>query len=102
MTPFNRYFKLYYKSRIKDTYLQRYAVAKKAYDEANEADKESGVAMKPVAIQLKTEVSKEFWLLETKEFRESVAQDAEDVHAKDVEELEQIKLVPKTAVQFHQ
>jgi hypothetical protein len=51
---------------------------------------------------LKTEVSKEFWLLETEEFRESVAQDAEDAHAKDVEELEQIKLVPKTAVQFHQ
>ena len=41
---------------------------------------------RPVALQLRSQVGKEFWLLETEEFREKIAQDAEDVHAKEVEE----------------
>jgi hypothetical protein len=91
-----------YSSRIKEEYHRRFEVARKTFEEASEEDKESGVAKKPIAVQMRAEIGKEFWLLETEEFREKVAQDAEDAHAKEMEEWEETKLVPKTPQQFHQ
>jgi len=62
------YFKLHYRTRIKGEYLRRYAVAKKAYEDATEEDKESGDVKKIIPIVLRNAVGKEFWLLESAEF----------------------------------
>ena len=102
LSSFHQYFKLYYSSRIKEEYLRRYAIAKKEYDNATEQDKASGVVNKPVPVRLRSEVGKEFWLLESDAFRAAVAQEAENNHTKEVEEWEDLKKVPRTAVQFHQ
>jgi len=94
--------KEYYALRIKDEYVRRYDIAKRQYDDATEEERESGGVKKPIAVQLRTEVAKEFWNLETAEFRAEVAQEAEDAHAKEVEDWEMSKTVPKTPQQFHQ
>jgi hypothetical protein len=75
---FHQYFKLYWKVRIEDEYLRRYTIARKEYDDATEDDKTSGIVKKPVPVQVRTEVGKAFWLLESKEFQVEVAQEAED------------------------
>jgi len=102
LSPFHQYFKLYWKTRIKDEYLRRYAIARKEYDDATEDDKTSGIVKKPVPVQVRTEVGKTFWLLESDEFRAEVAQEAEDAHAKAMQEWEEVKQAPTTPVQFHQ
>lgn len=94
--------KLHYDSRVKEEYLRRYAVAKQRYDNATEDDRENGIVKKPIPVQMRAEIGKEFWDLETAEFREEIAQHAEDVHAQEVEEWEESKKVPKTPQQFHQ
>lgn len=85
----HHYFKLYFKSRIKATYVQRYGLAEKAYNEyvvtkdaydeaVEDGDKttEPVVVQKPVAVTLRAAVGKEFWLLETAEFWETIRLDA--------------------------
>jgi hypothetical protein len=74
----------------------------KKYDEATEEERENEDLQKPIALQMRNEIGREFWNLETDEFREAVAQEAEDAHTKEVEEWEQSKVVPKTPQQFHQ
>jgi hypothetical protein len=93
---------VHYQSRVREEYDRRYAVAKHQYDNATEEERESGQVKKPVAVQLRSEVGREFWNLETEEFRDSMAQDAAEEHAKEMEEWEELKLVPKTPQQFHQ
>jgi hypothetical protein len=93
---------LYYILRIKEEYLRRYVVAKRAWDDATQEDRDSRVIKKPIPVQLRTEVGKEFWVLETEEFREEMSKNAEDTHLKEMEEWEALKNVPKTALQFHQ
>ena len=93
---------MYYSSRIKQEYIRRYAIAWKAYDDASEEDRKSGTVKKPFAVQLRAEVGKEFWLLETAELRAEVTQDNKDAHLKEIEEWEQSREVPQTAQQFHQ
>lgn len=116
LTPMHHYFKLHYKSRIKATVDQHFAVAKKAYDNyllAEEAYKDAVEAgdlameepftvQKPVAVQIRAAVGKEFWLLETEDFRETVSLDAAETHEREMEEWEEMKLQPKTPQQFHQ
>jgi hypothetical protein len=102
LSAFQWYYKFYYKSRVKAEYIRRFTIAKKEYKDASLEDKENGVVGKPIDVQIRTEITKEFWVLETDEFREQVAKDAEDDHAKQLEEWEQLKEVPKTAQQFHQ
>jgi len=51
---------------------------------------------------LRNAVGKEFWLLESAKFQEEIAQEAEDVHLKEIKGWEEAKMVPKTAQQFHQ
>lgn len=102
LSAFQWYFKNYYKSHVKEEYIRRFTIAKNEYDDASLEDKENGTVMKPIDVQIRTEVTKEFWNLETDEFRQQVAQDTEDAHAKAFEEWEQLKEVPKTAQQFHQ
>jgi hypothetical protein len=94
--------KMNYSSHIKGEYHRRYEVARKTFEEASEEDKDSGAVRKPIAVQMRAEIGKEFWLLETEEFREKVAQDAEDAHMTEMQEWEEMKLVPKTPQQFHQ
>jgi hypothetical protein len=74
----------------------------KKYEEATEEERQNEDVQKPVPLQLRNEVGREFWNLESKEFREAVAQDAEDAHAKEVEEWEALRVVPRTPQQFHQ
>jgi hypothetical protein len=102
LTPFHQYLKLHYHSRVKGEYLRRYAIAKKEYDNATEEEQENKAVKKPIPVQLRTEVATEFWLLETEKFRASIANIAEETYVKEVEEWEELKMVPKTAQQFHQ
>lgn len=102
LTPFHQYLKEYYQDRIKDEYERRFMIAQKNYDSATKEEKENRSVSRPVALQMRSKVGKEFWLLETEEFREKIAQDAEDAHAKEVEEWEMSRLAPKTPQQFHQ
>jgi hypothetical protein len=102
LTPFHQYLKVHYHTRIKEEYTRRYAIAKKKYDEATEEERENKDVEKPIPLQMRNEIGREFWNLETDEFREAVAQDAEDAHTKEVEEWEELKVVPKTPQQFHQ
>lgn len=101
-SAFHQYLKQRYNSHIKEEYNRRHAIAKKQYDDASDEDKENGIAKKPVPVQLRAEVGREFWLLETQEFREQMDEVAEDAHAKEMEDWEESKQVPKTAQQFHQ
>ena len=56
----------------------------------------------PVAISLRCEVGREFWQLESVEFRKQVAIDAEEKHAVAVKEWEVAQTKPKTPQEFHQ
>jgi len=101
-TPFHHYFKQHYKSQFKDEYNWRFAIARKEYDDASEEDKENGIVKKPKPVVMRTEIGREFWFLEMEEFREQIHKEAENTHAKAMEEWEESKQVPKTAQQFHQ
>jgi hypothetical protein len=94
--------KQYYASRVKEEYNRRYIVAKKLYDDATEEERESKAVKKPVPVQLRSEIGREFWDLETAEFRQEMTEKAEDAYLKEVEEWEEAKTVPKTPQQFHQ
>ena len=96
LTPFHRYLKMYYQSRVKDEYVQRLAIAKNNYDNAMKEEKENGDVKEPVALQLMSEVGREFWLRKTNEFRKQIAMDAKDAHVKEVEEWEALKETPET------
>jgi hypothetical protein len=102
LTPFHQYLKTYYHSHVKEEYDRRYKFAKNKYDNATEEERKRENIQKPVALTMRVEVSREFWLLESQEFRDTVAQDAEDAHAKEVEEWTASKTIPKTPQQFHQ
>lgn len=101
-TPLHHYFKWFYNSRIKEEYNRRFAVAKKLFDEASEDNKLNGSAKKPMVVQIRTEVGREFWFLEMEEFQEQMVEEVEDIHTKEMEDWEAMKQVPKTAQQFHQ
>lgn len=77
-------------------------MAKDKYDNATEEERTREKMKKPAAFQMRLDISREFWLLESQEFRDIVAQDAEDAHAKEVKEWASSKIVPKTPQQFHQ
>lgn len=77
-------------------------MVKNKYDNATKEEKENGSVKQPIPLQLVSEVGKDFWLLETEEFRKKVVQDAEDLHAKKVEEWEALKSAPNTPRDFHQ
>jgi hypothetical protein len=96
LTPFHQYLKEYYQDRIKDEYEQCFMIAQENYDSATKEEKENRSVSRPVALQVRSKVGKEFWLLETEIFCEKVTQDAEDAHAKEVEEWEMSRLTPKT------
>ena len=87
---------------MKAEYNRRFTIATKKYNDASLEDKENGVVGKPIEVQIWTEITKEFRVLEPDEFCEQVTKNAEDDHAKQYEEWEQLKEVPKTAQQFHQ
>jgi hypothetical protein len=94
---FQWYYKMYYKSRMKDKYLRRFAVAMKEYEDALPEEKET--LNKPIPVQIRSEIVREFWNLETVEYRKQMAHDAEEAHSKAFEVWEQLKQVPKTAQQ---
>ena len=100
--PFHQYLKDYYQSRIRDEYHRHYAIAKKNFNDSTKEKRENGSMKKPAALQMRAKVGNKFWQLETEEFRKKVAQDAEDTHAKQVEEWEMSRATPKTPQQFHQ
>jgi hypothetical protein len=81
LSLFHKYFKMYWKLRIRDKYLCWFAVAKKEYDEASDDDKTTRTVKKPIPVQLRMEIGMEFWLLESEEFQAEVAQEAKKAHA---------------------
>lgn len=102
ISPFHYYIKNYYPSRIKEEHDRRYALAKKKYEEATEEERESQGMEVPVRVAMMTAICTEFWRLETEEFRDKVAQWAEDKHQQDIAEWEALQRAPKTPQQFHQ
>ena len=93
---------MYYEERIKYEYTLRFQAATKAYNDATDEERELEIVPEPWAVKIRNEVGKEFWNQETDEFREEVAQAAEDAHAKDVEAWEDLKHMAKTPQQYHQ
>ena len=102
LTPVHMYYKLHYHTHIKDKFLWHCVVVKKAYDDASQEDQDSGAIKKPVPLQYRNEIEKEFWLLESSKFRDKVAQQVEDTHLEQLQAWEEARQVPKTARQFHQ
>lgn len=112
----HHYFKLHYKLCVKGEADRRFAIAKKNYDEyiiakadydkaiedGDQVLEEPDVVQKPTAVQIRAAVGKEFWELESPDFRDEVAKDAEETHDREMAEWEEAKLVPKTPQQFHQ
>jgi hypothetical protein len=94
--------KEHYQSRVKEEFLRRFAAAKTEYEDATEEHKSNGEAKKPIPVAIRTETGMEFWLLESDEFRAQVALDAEEAYARETQAWQELKEVPKTAVQFHQ
>lgn len=87
---------------IKDEYERHFKSAKKRYNAATAKERDDGVVKNPIAVQLRTEVGREYWNLETPQFREDIAKEAEAAHALKVTLWEESKAIPKTARQFHQ
>jgi hypothetical protein len=56
----------------------------------------------PVAIAVRSKVGREFWLLESEEFRQEIGELAEKQHTLDMEEWEASQQMSKTPQQFHQ
>lgn len=102
LAPLHQYLKLHYISKIKPEFVRRYAVAKDAWQKATEDEKKNGVVMKPVAVKMRLELAREFWLLETEEFREAVSNNASAAHAEEMEQWQSAKTIPKTPQEFHQ
>jgi hypothetical protein len=101
LSALHQYMKMYYKSRVKNEFNRRFAVAATAYNNATKEQRESKVVLKPVALKIRNEVGMEFWEVEDDEIREEVLQAVEDIHAKDIEEREKALLIPQTPQQFH-
>jgi len=72
------------------------------YHAATEEERVAKDLKAPVAIALRNEVGREFWLLESAAFREEIAVSAEEKHAQDMAEWEELQRVPKTPQEFHQ
>jgi hypothetical protein len=102
LTAFHQYFKSHYHSDIKKEFCRRFNIAKTLYDKATETEREEGVVKKPIPVQVRTEVGKEIWNLQTPKFREDIAREAEVAHAHEVELWEKSKATPRTPQQFHQ
>jgi len=101
-SPFHYYIKVYYPSRVKEEHERRYTVAKKKYEDATEDERKSQEMEVPVRVAMMTSICGEFWRLESEEFRDGVAQEAEEVYQKDLEQWEALQRAPKTPQQFHQ
>lgn len=102
LTPFHHYLKLYYRTRVKAEYERRYASAVNEYEAASEAEREAKGLKRPVAVSMRAEVGKEFWVSESTEFREEVEKRCDEAHAKELEDWEQNQQLPKTPQQYHQ
>lgn len=100
LSPFHYYIKIHYASRVKEEHERRYMVAMKRYEDAMEEERDD--MDEPVRVAMMTSISVEFWKLESDDFRDEVAKDAEAAHLKEVEEWEARKNAPKTPQQFHQ
>lgn len=102
LTPLHRYFKLHYVRKIKPEFIRRYAVAKQNWVDATDDEKKRGVVQKPFAVKIHAELGREFWLLETEEFREEIAASAASAHAEEITEWQAAKMLPTTPQEFHQ
>lgn len=87
---------------MKEEYNRRYQLAQRLYNEATAEDQEAGVVSEPVALKVRTQVCKEFWDLESQEFRDQIAQQAEDAHAEGMAKWKANQEAPKTPQQYHQ
>jgi len=102
LSPFHQYFKLHYKTRIRAEYIRRFNWAKEEYENATEEERREKKLSAPVAIAVRSRVGREFWLLESEEFRQEIGRLAEQQHTSDVEEWEASQQMSKTPQQFHQ
>jgi hypothetical protein len=57
---------------------------------------------KLIPVQIRTETGMELWLLESDKCHVKIIKEAENVHAKEMEEWTEAKENPVTAIQFHQ
>jgi hypothetical protein len=84
--PFHQYLKEYYHSLVKEECDQCYTFAKEKYNNTTEEERTREKMKKPAAFQMRLDISREFWLLESQKFHDMVAKDAEDANAKEIEE----------------
>jgi hypothetical protein len=77
-------------------------LAKDEFDVATEDERLAKKLKSPYAVALRTIVGKEFWRLETQEFRDEIAELANAQHAQNLKEWEVLQKTPKTALEFHQ
>jgi hypothetical protein len=77
-------------------------VAKRKYEDATEDECKSQDMEVPVCVAMMTSICVEFWKLQSEEFRDHVAQEAEEQYQKDLEHWEALQRAPKTPQQFHQ
>lgn len=89
-------------TKIKPEFVRRYAVACQSWASATNDEKERKVIEKPVAVKMRAELGKQFWILESKDFRTEIAESAVAAHAEEMKEWEALKQTPTTPLEFHQ
>jgi hypothetical protein len=102
ISPFHLYFKLHYGTRIKAEYTRRFRWANEEYENATEEERLEKGLTAPVAIALRCKVGREFWMLESEQFRQELSELSEKEHTSNMEAWEVSQKVAKTPQQFHQ
>lgn len=117
LSPFHRYLQLYYTSQIKEEFLRRFALAKEDYKltmvqydaamleyqvEGNEQMPPPEKPKKPEPVRLRTEIGTKFWNMETEELQQEVTASIETQYTKEMKAYENLRVLPKTPLQFHQ
>ena len=96
------YLKLYYHSRVKAEFLQRYNLAMDEWEAASDDKKLEQKLVEPTAVGIRNKVGKEIWGLEISKVREEVMAAAKEKHKNEMAEWKEAQKPPETPQEFHQ
>lgn len=98
--PLTQYMKMFYGDLMKDEGDRRVKHAEDVYEALPLAAKTK--KNKPVPLEIRKTVAREFWETETEEVKAAVLAKADEYLDEDMEEWSKAKNAPKTPAQYHQ
>ena len=102
MGVINQYMMMHYESHMKEEAERRITIARRKFDRTTKEERTEEGLKKPMAIVIRKETAKEFWLTETDTIKEEVHARIEADYNEELEAWAAKLEVPKTAQEYHQ